>query len=73
MASGSSYEKNEDRRDNLTYQIRYAFGFIKINDIDIVWADGQNLFVYSDIEARKQKAVREAEKLAEERAGKTGA
>jgi FMN-dependent NADH-azoreductase len=63
-ASGSAYDP-EDRRNNLTHQIKSAFGFVRIADVDVAWADGQNPFFYKDCSQRKDKAIQIAKALAQ--------
>ena len=65
VASGGVY-KQDDERDALSRQISAAFGFVGINDIRIVWADGQNPLFSSDCGARRDMAFEAAEELAEE-------
>jgi FMN-dependent NADH-azoreductase len=65
VASGGVY-KEDDPRDSLSSQIRAAFQFIDVRDIDIAWADGQNPLFFEDSEQRKQFAVEAAQEIAEE-------
>ena len=65
VASGGVYSE-DDERDALTRQVRAAFGFIGITDIQIAWADGQNPLFFSDAESRREMAFEAAEELAEE-------
>lgn len=65
VASGGVY-KEEDERDALTRQVRAAFGFIGISDIEIVWADGQNPLFNMDHEQRKEIALEAAAEIAED-------
>ena len=67
VASGGVY-KEDDVRDALTPQIRSAFGFIGIEDIEIVWADGQNPLFNSDGDERKEMAIEAATEAAEDMA-----
>ena len=49
VSSGAAYKEDDDR-DALSRQIRHAFEFVGINDIDVVWAEGQNpMFFDNDI------------------------
>jgi len=64
-ASGGVY-KEEDARDALTPDIRAAFGFIGIDDVQIAWADGQNPIFNNDSAERLRFAVESAEEIAEE-------
>lgn len=70
VASGGSY-KEGDARDALTPEIRAAFGFINIDNIAVVWADGQNRFFHTDSDERKKMAIEAAQELAEEVAAMT--
>ena len=63
-SSGGAYE-SEDRRNCLTHQIKAAFGFVLIHDVDVAWADGQNPFFYKDYVQRRDKAVQTAKALAQ--------
>jgi FMN-dependent NADH-azoreductase len=65
VASGSVY-KEDDARDALSSQVRAAFGFIGIDDIEIVWADGQNPLFNMDHEQRKEMALEAATETAED-------
>ena len=65
VASGSVY-KEDDERDALTRQVRAAFGFIGIEDIEIVWADGQNPLFNMDADQRKEMAIEAATETAED-------
>ena len=65
VASGGVYME-EDDRDALTRQVRHAFGFIGIEDLEIVWADGQNPLFISDCDARKEMAIEAAAEIAED-------
>ena len=62
-ASGGTYT-DEDRRNNFTNEIRAAFGFVQIQNVDVAWADGQNGFFFKDSAERKEKAIRAARELA---------
>ena len=63
-ASGGAYDP-EDRRNNLTHQIKAAFSFARIPDVDVAMADGQNPFFYKDCLQRKDKAIQTAKALAQ--------
>ncbi len=65
VASGSVY-KEDDERDALSSQVRSAFGFIGIDDIEIVWADGQNSLFNMDHAQRKEMAIEAATETAED-------
>jgi FMN-dependent NADH-azoreductase len=65
VASGGVYME-EDNRDALTRQVRSAFGFIGIDDLEIVWADGQNPLFNNDSEERKAIAIEAAAECAED-------
>ncbi len=64
-ASGGVY-KEGDPRDALSSQIRALFSFIKIENIRVVWADGQNPLFNCDSEARKNMAVEAMEELVDD-------
>ncbi len=65
VASGGVYKEDDDR-DALTRQVRHAFGFIGIDNIEIVWADGQDSFFNMDCDARKEMALEAAAETAED-------
>ena len=65
VASGGVYKEDDDR-DTLTRQARAAFGFIGIDDIEIVWADGQNPLFNMDSDERKEMAIEAAVETAED-------
>jgi FMN-dependent NADH-azoreductase len=65
VASGGVYKENDDR-DALTRQVRNAFGFIGIDDIEIVWAEGQNPLFFDNFEENKAMAVEAAAEIAED-------
>ncbi len=65
VASGSIY-KEGDARDALTSQVRSAFGFIGIDDIEIVWAEGQNPLFFEKSEENKAMAIDAASEIAED-------
>lgn len=61
-SSGGAYEAG-DGRDHLSAELRTAFGFMGIKDVDIAWAQGQNPFFFKDHAERKARAVSEAADL----------
>lgn len=65
VASGAIY-KEGDERDALSSQVRSAFGFIGIDDIEIVWAEGQNPLFFDNSEENKALAVEAASEIAED-------
>jgi len=65
VASGGIY-KEGDERDALTRQVRAAFGFIGIDDIEIVWAEGQNPLFFENHEENKSIAIEAAAEIAED-------
>ena len=65
VSSGGIY-KEEDDRDALTRQIRHGFEFIGINEIDVVWAEGQNPLFFDNSEENKAVAMEAATEVAEE-------
>jgi len=65
VASGGVY-KEGDARDALTSEIRAAFGFVGIDDIEIVWAEGQNPLFFDNHEENKAIAVEAAAEIAED-------
>jgi FMN-dependent NADH-azoreductase len=65
VASGGVY-KEDDERDALTRQIRHAFNFIGIEDLEIVWAEGQTPLFFDDCEERKEMALEAAAEIAED-------
>jgi FMN-dependent NADH-azoreductase len=65
IASGGVY-KEDDERDALSRQVRSAFGFIGIEDVEIVWADGQNPLFNMDHNERKDMAIEAAAEIAED-------
>lgn len=62
-SSGGVYDLNNDTRECLVREIKAAFGFVKIQDVEVVWADGQNSFFFTDSEERKAAAFKKAEEL----------
>ena len=46
--------------------MRNAFGFIGIEDIEIVWAEGQNPLFFDNYEENKAMAVEAAAEIAED-------
>lgn len=65
VASGGIY-KEDDERDALSRQIRHAFGFIGIEDLEIVWAEGQNPLFFENCEESKAFALEAAVEAAED-------
>jgi FMN-dependent NADH-azoreductase len=65
VASGGVY-KEDDERDALTRQVRNAFGFIGIEDLEVVWAEGQNPLFFDNHEENKAFAVEAAAEIAED-------
>ncbi len=65
VASGGVY-KEDDERDALSRQVRAAFGFIGIDSLEIVWADGQNALFNMDSDVRKEMAMEAAIETAED-------
>jgi FMN-dependent NADH-azoreductase len=65
VASGGVY-KEDDERDALSRQVRAAFGFVGVDDIEIVWADGQNQLFNADADVRKEMALEAAAEIAED-------
>lgn len=61
-SSGGVYPE-DDPKDNFKRLVKAAFGFIQIEKIRIVWADGQNIFFFEDHKDRKDKAIKEAHEL----------
>ena len=65
VASGGVY-KEDDERDALTRQVRNAFGFLGIEDLEVVWAEGQNSLFYDNHEENKAIAIEAATEIAED-------
>jgi len=65
VASGGVY-KEGDERDALTSEIRAAFGFVGIDDIEIVWAEGQNPLFFDNHDENKAIAIEAAAEIAED-------
>ena len=65
VASGGVY-KEDDERDALTRQVRSAFGFIGIDNLEVVWAEGQNPLVFDNHEENKAIAIDAATEIAED-------
>ena len=61
-SSGGSYNEG-DPRNALTPQITAAFGFVGIEEVEVVWAEGQNPFFFTDHAERKERAIAEAASL----------
>ncbi len=65
VASGGVYKEDDDR-DALSRQVRHAFDFIGIDDIEIVWAEGQNPLFFDNHEENKAMAIEAAAEIAED-------
>lgn len=65
VASGGIYKEDDDR-DALSRQVRSAFGFVGIDDLEIVWAEGQNPLFFDNHEENKAIAVEAAAEIAED-------
>ena len=65
VSSGGVY-KEDDERDALSRQVRSAFGFIGIEDLEIVWAEGQNPLFFDNHEDNKAIAIEAAAEIAED-------
>ncbi|HEY5621661.1 MAG TPA: NAD(P)H-dependent oxidoreductase [Pontiella sp.] len=65
VSSGGVYKEDDDR-DALTRQVRNAFGFIGIEDIEVVWAEGQNPLFFDNHEENKAIAIEAASEIAED-------
>ncbi len=65
VASGGIY-KEGDERDALSRQVRAAFGFVGIDDIEVVWAEGQNPLFFDNHEEKKALAIEAAAEIAED-------
>ncbi len=65
VSSGGVY-KEDDERDALTRQVRHGFEFIGVNDLEIVWAEGQNPLFFEDCEENKLMAIEAASEIAED-------
>ena len=64
VASGGVY-KEDDERDALTRQVRHAFGFLGIDELEVVWAEGQNPLFFDNHEENKAIAIEAAAEIAE--------
>lgn len=62
-ASGGAYP-DDSPKDNFTRQVRTAFGFIGVPEVQVAWADGQNRFFFTDTDARTAHALETARVLA---------
>jgi FMN-dependent NADH-azoreductase len=67
VSSGGVY-KEGDERDALSRQVRHAFGFVGIDDIEVVWAEGQNPLFFDNHEENKAMAIEAAAEIAEDTA-----
>jgi len=65
VSSGGVY-KEDDERDALTRQVRSAFGFIGIDNLEVVWAEGQNPLFFDNHEENKAIAIEAASEIAED-------
>lgn len=65
VASGGVYKEDDDR-DALSRQVRNAFGFIGIDELEIVWAEGQNPLFFDNAEENKALAIEAATEIAED-------
>jgi FMN-dependent NADH-azoreductase len=65
VASGGVY-KEDDERDALTRQVRNAFGFLGIDNLEVVWAEGQNPLFFDNHEENKAIAIEAAAEIAED-------
>lgn len=65
VSSGAVYKEDDDR-DALSRQVRHAFGFIGIEELEIVWAEGQSPLFFEDCEERKSFALEAATEAAED-------
>ena len=65
VSSGGVYKEDDDR-DALSRQVRNAFAFIGVEDIEIVWAEGQNPLFFEDTEENKNMAIEAAAEIAED-------
>jgi len=65
VASGGVY-KEGDERDALTSEVRAAFGFVGIDELEIVWAEGQNPLFFDNHEENKAIAIEAAAEIAED-------
>jgi FMN-dependent NADH-azoreductase len=65
VSSGGIYKEDDDR-DALSRQVRAAFGFVGIEDLEIVWAEGQNPLFFDNNEENKAIAVEAASEIAED-------
>ena len=68
VASGDVY-KEGDPRDGLMPMINNIFGYIGVTDVEVAWADGQNVQLFPDAADRKQMAIEAAQDLAEDISG----
>ncbi len=65
VASGGIY-KEGDERDALTSEVRAAFGFVGIDELEIVWAEGQNPLFFDNHDENKAIAIEAASEIAED-------
>ncbi len=64
MSSAGAYSGDYEWMNALIPQIRAAFGYVGIKDIEYAWADGTNSFAFKDSKERKQKAMEKAGEMA---------
>jgi FMN-dependent NADH-azoreductase len=62
-SSGGVYEVGNPR-DCLVPELKAAFGFMGITDIEVAWVQGQNPLFFKDGAERKARAMKEASDLA---------
>lgn len=67
-SSGETYDEN-DERDAVTPAIRTPFQSIGVDEIQIAWADGQDVLKNSDSELRRTLAMEFVEEIAEDVSG----
>ncbi|MFL2859820.1 MAG: FMN-dependent NADH-azoreductase [Pontiellaceae bacterium] len=65
VSSGGVYKEDDDR-DALTRQIRHSFGLIGIDEVDVVWAEGQNTLFFQNSDENKSVAIEAAIEAAED-------
>lgn len=65
ISSGGTMSRN-NARESLLNHLQAPFQFMGINDIKVIWADGQNKELYPDYRDREEKAANESRLLAGE-------
>lgn len=65
VSSGGVYKEDDDR-DALSRQVRHAFAFLGIENLQIVWAEGQNPLFFDNCEENKEIAIEAASEAAED-------